>query len=116
MLSHHGVLYRKGLGVHANGRLDFDVPEGYSRFRSSVGLDGEVKRGEGSVVFALLADGEEIFRSPLLRSGDALVEVDVSVVGKKTLSLIHEDCHHIDGNENRSDHADWLLARVVRDR
>jgi alpha-galactosidase len=35
----NNVKYENGIGTHANSMIDFDLPEGYTRFRTLVGLD-----------------------------------------------------------------------------
>ena len=35
----NNVTYKDGIGTHANSTIEFEIPEGYTRFRALVGLD-----------------------------------------------------------------------------
>ncbi|MDP4289764.1 MAG: NPCBM/NEW2 domain-containing protein [Bacteroidota bacterium] len=100
-----GVAFKKGLGTHAAGLVEMDLKGTVERFKGLVGIDDE-KNGKGTVVFVLVADKKEIFRSPLMKSGMQAVNVDVNLKGVKKLSMIVED----GGDGNDSDHADWVNA------
>ncbi|AOW10810.1 NPCBM/NEW2 domain-containing protein [Flavobacterium gilvum] len=38
-LTVNGIKYDNGIGVHANSIIEYDLPEGYTRFKTTVGLD-----------------------------------------------------------------------------
>ena len=61
--------FPRGIGVHAPSTLRYDI-SGCTRFQAAVGVDREVGR-RGSVRFAVFADGERLYRSPVVRGGDA---------------------------------------------
>ena len=104
-LTINGVTYAKGLGVHANSSITYDLGGKYARFRSDVGPDDE---DPGSVVFDVVSDGVVLFTSGMLRKVDGAKVVDVNVVGKTTLTI------NVDGGGwTGSDHADWAGARLV---
>ena len=60
-----GVVYAKGLGVHAVSDVVYAVPSGCTSFTAQVGVDDEVG-GNGSVVFEVWADGTKRVSSPRL--------------------------------------------------
>ena len=103
-----GVLFEKGLGVHANGQVAFDLGGAYSRFRSTIGLDDETGSG-GSVIFRVMADGALLYESPVMLGDSANIEVDVSVANRNRLVLEVLDA----GDGNGLDHADWAFARLT---
>ena len=108
-LTLNGVTYAKGLGVHAFSSLTYSLGGGYSRFQSFIGLDDYVPNGSGSVVFRVLADGAEIFRSGILNGSSATQFVDLDVAGRQSLQLIADAA---DGSIV-SDHANWADARLL---
>ena len=55
-LTLNGIVFPKGIGVHAAADLLYGVPAGCSSFTAVVGLDDEVGPN-GSVVFQVLVDG-----------------------------------------------------------
>ncbi len=89
----NGVTFAKGLGVHANSDISYNLSGTCSRFKASVGLDDEVG-SNGSVKFQGFADNDVVYSSSTL-SGSYATQ---------------------DRRERRSerqlDHADWALARV----
>jgi len=101
-----GVLYPKGIGVHAAGDVAIGV-SGCSRFTAVVGIDAETAN-RGTVVFSVTADGVTLFTSPTVTSA-APVLVDVSVAGRTTLHLVTSDA----GDGKDYDHGDWADARLI---
>lgn len=103
----NGVVYDKGLGVHAYSEITYNVSAGYSRFISDVGVDDE-KNG-GTVVFRVLADGNEVFNSGVMNNASQTQVVNVGLTGVDELTLIVENA----GDGNGEDHADWADARLL---
>jgi NPCBM/NEW2 domain-containing protein len=103
--------FAKGLGSHANGEILLDLGGAFARFEAEVGVQ---KQGgtAGSVVFSLLADDEELWRSPVLRPSDGALAVSVAVAGCAELCLVATDA----GDGIICDCADWGNARLVRAR
>jgi len=104
-----GVVYKKGIGTHAVGLIEMELKGTAERFQGLVGLDDEVKGKMGSAVFVVMTDKKEVFRSSLMKSGMAAVNVDINLKGVKRLSLIVED----GGDGIDSDHADWVNAFIL---
>jgi len=61
----NGVQYEKGIGVHANSVVEFDLPEGYTHFKALAGLDkaGVVQNTGATVKFFIFTQNP---------SGDAI--------------------------------------------
>ncbi|GAB3462136.1 glycoside hydrolase family 97 catalytic domain-containing protein [Actinophytocola sediminis] len=102
-----GVVYEKGLGMHAPANLTVYLGQQCSRFDALVGLDDETTE-PGSVTFEVIGDGETLHDSGVLRPGPA-APVEVDVTGVRMLSLLVTD-----GGDNKNfDHADWADARLT---
>lgn len=103
----NGVVYDKGLGVHALSEVVYDLAGGFSRFVSDIGVDDENNPG-GSVVFQVFGDNIELFNSGLMTNASATQTVNLDVTGVGLLKLVVTD----GGDGNGSDHADWAGARL----
>ncbi len=101
-----GETFERGLGTHADSALYIDLGE-ESRwsFRAKVGVDDEVGR-QGSVEFRVLADGEEVYASGVVRGGDAARTAIVDLEGVTQVILLVTS----GGNDINYDHADWADA------
>lgn len=95
-----GQFFDKGLYAHAPSRYAFDLGGKWTTFTATVGLrDGAPEFG--SVVFRVLGDGQELYRSPVLRVGTR-AEVKIAVAGVKKLALVTE------GGEGNA-HGAWSI-------
>jgi len=82
--------FDRGLGTHAHSDIAVAIPEGAKVFEAQVGIDNnhDTQGVRGSVTFGVLADGKEIFRTPIVKGGDAPVPVRVEIPeGAKELVL-----------------------------
>ena len=101
-----GVVYSKGLGVHAPSTVVYTI-DGCSLLRASVGVDDEVG-SNGSVVFEIRGDGAQLYQSGTLVGSDQSQEIAVDITGISSLEL-----RVTDGGDNVYwDHADWGDARI----
>ncbi|MCC6145218.1 MAG: NPCBM/NEW2 domain-containing protein, partial [Candidatus Hydrogenedentes bacterium] len=103
-------VYARGLGTHANSELNLSVPKGVARFVAEVGIDNnyDTQGTHGSAEFVVEAGGQEVFRSPVLRGGDAPHSVAVELpAALDRLTLKVETT--ADGPSH--DQADWADAR-----
>jgi hypothetical protein len=97
-----GRRYHRGLGVSAGTRIEYFLGKGYDLFTGEVGIDDEAG-GKGTARFEIHADGTPLFRSSLLRGGQKPQRFEVSVRGRRTLTLMV-----LDGAGPGSEaHADW---------
>lgn len=105
------VSYDKGLGVHAESTIIYDLSEYeyYNIFESYIGVDQEMV-ANSSLGFEVYLDGEKVFESPVMNVNSPKQHISIDVSGKKELKLIVND----GGNNNGSDHADWADAKLVR--
>jgi formylglycine-generating enzyme required for sulfatase activity len=103
-----GKTYSRGLGTHAPGEICFALGGRYSRFQAECGVDDE-KRGQGTCVFRVTADGTTLLETGVMRGQEPAKSIDLDVRGKQELHLIADD----GGDGDRCDHADWAEARLV---
>lgn len=105
-----GHSFATGLGTHASSEMVIRLGGSAKAFQAAVGVDDEV--GElGSVQFFVLADGEQLAKSPVLHGGDAPHIIDIGLAGVQELILVVED----GGDGINYDHADWGGARLIID-
>ncbi|MDB5296925.1 MAG: hypothetical protein JWO31_2908, partial [Phycisphaerales bacterium] len=101
-----GRLFARGLYAYAPSAYRYDLGGTWTKLTAKAGIaDGS----DGSVVFVVLGDDKELYRSPKLRA-DELADVAVDVGGVKTLELRVENA----GDGNAGDRAAWLEPTVTR--
>ncbi|MEI9960443.1 MAG: NPCBM/NEW2 domain-containing protein [Limisphaerales bacterium] len=98
----HGVKFANGVGAHAASNFRVNVNGQAKRFAAQVGVDDSAGN-QGSVEFIVTGDGKILWRSGVLKGGDAAKSVNVSLIGIKTLGLRVTD----GGDGESNDHADW---------
>jgi hypothetical protein len=106
-----GATYARGLGLHSQSRVSYDLAGKYRRFEALVGLDDHDGR-DGSVRIRLLADGKPLELRPdreLTAAGPPLA-IGVSVEGVRELTLVVE----FGRNGNVGDVVNWADARLLR--
>jgi hypothetical protein len=103
-----GVSYAKGLGVHADSDLSYQLGGNYATFVSDIGIDDETGR-KGSVVFQVWADGVKLYDSGLITRSSETKSISVGITGKQVLRLVVTN----GGDDINDDHADWAGARLI---
>jgi len=100
---------RKGLGVRAPSRVDFQLPEPFDRFQVWVGVDleGQTKvnpwRGRSErVQFLVWGDGRRLYMSQWLKWDSKPVRIDIKLERETELGL-----------EVRGSGARWLLGSAA---
>jgi alpha-galactosidase len=108
-LSIGGRKFTNGLGTHAGSEFILDLGGSAGSFSAAVGVDDEVGKGRGSVIFKLIGDaGKVLWESKQLHGGEAAQKVNVDLTGVKQLTLL------VDGGDSIDyDHADWAEAQIV---
>jgi len=103
--------FKHGLGTHSVSHIRIYSPEPIERFSAWVGVDSNERTqgGRGSVVFSVSVEGEELYRSGVLRGGQEPERIDIDTKGVKIIDL-----HVGDGGDGLScDHADWADATII---
>jgi hypothetical protein len=104
----NGVPYKKGLGVHADSELRYDLAGRYRSFISDIGVDDEVGFS-GSVAFQVFVDDRLAFDSGVVTGAMNRRRVNIDVTGTQQLTLIVNNA----GDGNIDDHADWGGAHLT---
>lgn len=105
-----GKTYEHGFGTHSPGLLAIDLKGAATEFSATVGIDDEVPPGKGSAEFQVLDPSHKIlWRSGVLRRGDAPKPVKVDVTGLASIVLRVTT----GGDGFDYDHADWADAAIV---
>jgi hypothetical protein len=103
----NGATFQKGLGVHGESDVRYDLAGAYSTFSAKVGVDDEVG-DRGSVVFEVWADGTMLYTSGVMNGASTTKDVRLDIRGKNQLRLVVTNAS--DGAD--FDHADWAGATV----
>lgn len=117
-----GQRYERGLAMPAPGEIIVHVPQGASRFEAVVGVDSNdlgyySNGGRGSVVASVEANGQVLFRSPVLHEGLAGVPISVGLNGAREFKLVLTATGtHPTTYQAEWDQADWANARVTTSR
>ena len=102
-----GRKFAHGLGTHAVSTLAVELGGGTERFTAWVGVDDDARTDAASVVFRVVGDGRTLWKSGVMKLGQAPQRVDVNLSGIRSLLLVVGDAR--DGIN--CDHADWADAR-----
>jgi hypothetical protein len=105
-----GSFYDKGIGMHSESRLQFDLDGTYEWFEALVGLD-ERTGSKGNVEVELHLDGkkQDIGKAELA-GRDLPRPVRVHVQGSRTLTLVAK----FGRGGDVQDHLDWAQARLLK--
>lgn len=108
-----GRTWRRGVGAHAPSRITWALDGAWRELRGAVAVDDSVLRGpaQGSVVFRLHLDGELVWESPVMSSGDPAVHFPALALEAKTELVLEADM--ADGL-NQGDRANWLRMMLLR--
>ncbi|MBI3384808.1 NPCBM/NEW2 domain-containing protein [Candidatus Gottesmanbacteria bacterium] len=101
--------FHHGLSTHANSHLTYNLEGKYKTFATNFGVDTDAGDG-ASVVFVIIGDAKELFRTPIFYRSYIPGFAKVDVNGVKNLELVVEDA----GDGINNDHADWLEPRLYR--
>lgn len=74
--------YTKGIGVHANSEVFYDIEgKGYDFFESYIGIDQAMKGKPSSATFEVYVDGEKKFESDVFWVGTEHEFVKITLTG-----------------------------------
>ncbi|MFJ5304787.1 NPCBM/NEW2 domain-containing protein [Streptomyces sp. NPDC088350] len=103
-----GVVYAKGLGVHAQSDVEYYTGKACEKVTADVGVDDE-KGANGTVAFEIWADGTKVASTGVLTNAMSAQPVTADVTGAQVVRLVVTD----GGDGIDSDHADWADARLT---
>lgn len=103
--------FEHGLGTHADSEFLVELASAGSIYKAKIGVDNnfDTKGRYGSVDFAVLVGGEEVFHSPVLRCGEEAVPIEIPLHGAREFTLRVGD----GGDGQAFDQCDWADAQVV---
>ncbi|SRR5579871_1359734 len=104
----HGTTFQNGFGTHAPSKIAFDLQGKAGHFSCKVGQDSTSSPDWG-VVYVVLADGREIFRSPKMKSDAEAFPIDVPVAGAKELVLCADNTEFTNTESN----VDWVDLKFI---
>ncbi|MFE5815726.1 sigma-70 family RNA polymerase sigma factor [Streptomyces sp. NPDC056479] len=84
-----GRQYAHGVTVHGRSSVTIDLNRECSAYRALVGVD-DSNLGLGRFSFSVYADGVRLWRSAVVKAGDAAVPVQVNLTGRETVRLVVE--------------------------
>ncbi|MFF7640041.1 NPCBM/NEW2 domain-containing protein [Streptomyces canus] len=102
-----GVVYAKGLGVHAEGSVEYYTGGDCETVTAQVGVDDE-KGANGTVAFEVWADGAKVASTGVLTNAMPAQPLTADVTGARLVRLVVTD----GGDGIDSDHADWGDAQL----
>ncbi|MDX3855462.1 sigma-70 family RNA polymerase sigma factor [Streptomyces sp. AK02-01A] len=102
-----GTRYGHGVTMHAPSSVTIDLNRRCSTYEAMVGVD-DLTPGRGSVRFSVHGDGGRLWRSPVLRGGEAALPVEVGIAGQRSIRLVVEPHTPFD----MTSLADWAQSRI----
>ena len=102
--------FDKGFGIHANGEIVYDLSEkNYDKFEAFVGVSRSTihEQDNSSIIFSILADGNEIYNSGLMKYDTPAKFVSLDIRGVKELKIVINDA----GNGITADHG--VIANAI---
>ncbi|MBT2389818.1 sigma-70 family RNA polymerase sigma factor [Streptomyces sp. ISL-1] len=106
-MSIDGTRYGHGVSVHAKSSVTIDLNRQCASYDALVGVD-DLTLGLGALRFSVYGDGDRLWRSPVMRGGEAAVPVHVSLAGLKTIRLVVEPQSAL----GSAALGDWAQARI----
>ncbi|MEO8773780.1 MAG: NPCBM/NEW2 domain-containing protein [Gelidibacter sp.] len=85
-----GRKFRNNLASPTEGFLKFELNGNAQNFQALLGLD-DSSNENCKVIFSAFADGKEVFKSPVMKLGSKLIDVNINLNGVKELLLRIED-------------------------
>ncbi|MFJ4201006.1 NPCBM/NEW2 domain-containing protein [Streptomyces sviceus] len=102
-----GVVYAKGLGVHAESSVEYYTGAACETVTAQVGVDDE-KGANGTVAFEVWADDTKVASTGVLTNAMPAQPLTADVTGARLVRLVVTD----GGDGIDSDHADWGDAQL----
>ncbi|MFC8830531.1 sigma-70 family RNA polymerase sigma factor [Streptomyces sp. NPDC057137] len=102
-----GTRYGHGASMHARGSVTIELNRRCATYQALVGVD-DMTLGLGALRFSVYGDGGRLWRSPVVRGGDAAVPVSVGIGGQETIRLVVEPHTPFDSVAV----ADWAQSRI----
>ncbi|WP_405797484.1 sigma-70 family RNA polymerase sigma factor [Streptomyces sp. NBC_01506] len=102
-----GTHYGHGASMHAHGSVTIQLNRRCATYQALVGVD-DMTLGLGALRFSVYGDGGRLWRSPVVRGGEAAVPVSVGIGGEKRIRLVVEPYKPFGSVAL----ADWAQSRI----
>lgn len=102
-----GEEYEHGITVRSPSSVLIDLNRSCTTYDALAGVD-DMTMGLGAVRFSVYGDNGRLWRSPVVRGGDAAVPVSVGIAGQKTIRLVVESADRY----QFVNVADWAQSRI----
>ncbi|MPQ44124.1 glycoside hydrolase family 2 TIM barrel-domain containing protein [Clostridium tarantellae] len=108
----NSIVYKKGLGAHADSTVIYNVEgKDYKYFESYVGLDQEMRNGSSDGIrFKVLLDEEIAFDSGVMIAKTPSKFIRLDIEGVKEVKLLIDKVGH-----TTNDHGDWANAMFTKE-
>jgi RNA polymerase sigma factor (sigma-70 family) len=103
-----GTRYGHGATVHGRSSVTIDLNRPCTAYDALVGVD-DTALSLGAVRFSVYGDGARLWRSGVVRGGDAAVPVHVPLSGRTTIRLVVEPQSALEAVTP----ADWAESRII---
>ncbi len=109
-LTLNGIVYSKGLGMHAASEIIYNIPSNtYNTFSTKIGIDDEISDGNcGSMMFQIFKNNLLAYESPIMYPNSSTITVELDISNTSELKLVG----HIASNLYYCDHGDWADAKL----
>lgn len=106
-----GIVYPKGLGMHAISEVTYNISGfNYSNFSAQIGVDDAIYENTfASVIFKVFKDNTLAYTSPIMRALDSTIPISIDVLNVNELRLVVENA----GDFIWADHANWADAKLT---
>ena len=102
------IKYDTGIGVHANSKFLIFLNGRGRDFTALAGVD-DASNEKGSVEFYVLGDRKVLWKSGIMKKGDAAKKIDIDIRGIEKLGLLVTG----GGDGIDYDYGDWADARIT---
>ena len=104
-----GHKFERGVGTHANSVVRLALHGGATVFSAWAGVDDNAGNPAAAIRFKVVGDGKILWKSEVMRPGQAAQKVELDVKGVQMLLLFADAA----GNGIDFDHADWGDAKLL---
>ncbi|QTN00624.1 DUF4981 domain-containing protein [Sediminibacillus dalangtanensis] len=105
------VLYEKGIGIHANSEIVYDLTNWeFDRFETFAGVEQHADRDGNQFIFEVWLDGELAYQTDPMRKSTPQEFISLDITNKEQLKLVMRT---IEGGSNGHGHGAWADAKLI---
>ncbi|MFB4168448.1 glycoside hydrolase family 2 TIM barrel-domain containing protein [Virgibacillus sp. JSM 102003] len=107
------VIYNKGLGIHANSEVIYDLTNwDFDRFETYAGVEQHADKDGNLFIFEVWLDGELAYQTKPMRKSTPQQFISVNIQNKKELKLVMRT---VEGGSNGHGHGAWAAPKLMTD-